>query len=138
MHSPSTLCLAANHNQQNILNITTPVLPSILAAKFNTYNCHRKNFNSENKKGSLADEEEETLEMEKRNIFLVVPKPKETNLLSSNIQNNSTKKQSPLVYASHQSKDTTISPNYKSQFTIPMFANASITPSSAYYMLNSL
>ena len=88
MHSPSTLCLAANHNQQNILNITTPVIPSILAAKFNTYNCHRKNFNSEKKKGSLADEEEETLEMEKRNIFLVVPKPKETNLLSSNIQNN--------------------------------------------------
>ena len=48
MYPPSTLYLTANHNQQNILDGITPVLPSIFVTKFNTSNHYRGNFNSDN------------------------------------------------------------------------------------------
>ena len=48
MHPISTLFLASNINQQNILDGITPVITSIFAAKFNTSNHHRGKFNSDN------------------------------------------------------------------------------------------
>ena len=48
MYFPSTLCLATNCNQQNILDGITPVLPSISTANFNAPNHQSGNFNSNN------------------------------------------------------------------------------------------
>ena len=49
-----TLCLAANHNQQNILDITTPVLPSIFFIELDAYNYHHRKLNSYNSNRSSS------------------------------------------------------------------------------------